>query len=103
MIIVSQDKTMSLNLDNIEAIGVGNPLENNDGKFQILVETTSDNQYQIAKYETEERAKEILDDITNTRAIFEIYKCSDANTQNIFDEKMLKENLIFDTYEMPKE
>lgn len=103
MLIISQDKTMSLNLDNIEAIGIGNPLENNNGKFQILVETTSDNQYPIAEYETEERAKEILDDIANTRAIFEIYKCSDANTQDIFDEKMLKENLIFDTYEMPKE
>jgi len=103
MLIINQDKTMSLNLDNIEAIGVGNPLENKNGKFQILVNTTSDNQYPMAEYETEERAKEILDDITNTRAIFEIYKCSDANTQHIFDEKMLKENLIFDTYEMPKE
>lgn len=60
MLIISQDKTMLLNFENIEAIGVGNPLEDNDGKFQILVETTSDNQYPIAEYGTEERAKEVL-------------------------------------------
>lgn len=69
MLIVSQDKTMSLNLDNIEAIGVGNPLEDNDGKFQILVNTTSDNQYPIAEYETEERAKEIMMQIVKWQSI----------------------------------
>lgn len=63
MIIVSQDKKMILNFKNIEAIGIGNPLEDKDGKFKILIETTSDNQYPIAEYETEERAKEVLQEI----------------------------------------
>lgn len=63
MIIVSQDKTMIFNFENIETIGIGNPLENNEGKFLILAETVSDNQYPIAEYETEERAKEVLQEI----------------------------------------
>lgn len=63
MIIISQDKTMILNFEYIETIEIGNPLENNDGKFKILCDTTSDNQYTIAEYETEERAKEVLQEI----------------------------------------
>lgn len=63
MVIVSQDKTMILNYENIEAIGIGNPLENDEGKFTILVDTISDNQYKIAKYDTEERTKEVLQEL----------------------------------------
>ena len=65
MVIISQDKTMILNFENIETIEIGNPLENNDGKFKILCDTTSDNQYTIAGYEKEERAKEVLQEIIN--------------------------------------
>lgn len=65
MIIVNQDKTMIFNYKNIETIGIGNPLENDDGKFAILIETISDNQYPIALYETEERAKEVLQEIVS--------------------------------------
>lgn len=63
MIIISQDKTMILNFEYIETIEIENPLENNDGKFKILCDTTSDNQYTIAEYKTEERAKEVLAEI----------------------------------------
>ena len=63
MVIISQDKTMILNFENIETIEIRNPLENNDGKFKILCDTTSDNQYTIAGYEKEERAKEVLQEI----------------------------------------
>lgn len=66
MLIVSQDKEMILNYKNIEAIGIGNPLENDNGNFVILVETISDNQYPIAEYKTEERAKEVLQEIIDT-------------------------------------
>lgn len=95
MVIVNQDKTMMLNFDNIEAIGVGNPLENNDGKFQILVNTTSDNQYPIAEYETEERAKEILEDLTRLyRKNFQVIGERGGVTDFIHPPKV---------YEMPKE
>lgn len=63
MIIISQDKTMILNFEYIETIEIGNPLENNDGKFKILCDTTSDNQYTIAEYEKEKRAKGVLQEI----------------------------------------
>lgn len=63
MIIISQDKTMILNFEYIETIEIENPLENNDGKFKILCDTTSDNQYTIAEYEKEKRAKGVLQEI----------------------------------------
>ena len=63
MIIVSQDKDTIINFKNIEILGIGNPLEDDEGKFKILANTTIDNQYVIAKYKTEERAKEIIMDI----------------------------------------
>ena len=60
MVIISQDKTMILNFEYIETIEIGNPLENNDGKFKILCDTTSDNQYTIAEYKTEERENDCI-------------------------------------------
>ena len=63
MVIISQDKTMILNFEYIETIEIRNPLENNDGKLKILCDTTSDNQYTIAEYEKEKRAKGVLQEI----------------------------------------
>lgn len=63
MIIVSQDKELILNFENIEAIGIGNPLEDDDGMFKVLASTTSDNEYTLGKYKTEERAKKVLQEI----------------------------------------
>ena len=63
MIIVSQDKTEIVNFENIEVLGIGNPLENNNGKFAIIANAITDNQYILGVYETEERAKEVLQKI----------------------------------------
>lgn len=66
MIIVSQDKDTIINFDNIGILGIlgiGNPLEDDDRKFKILANTISDSQYILAKYDTEERAKEVLEQI----------------------------------------
>ena len=95
MIIVSQDKTKILNFDNIEVMGIGNPLENNDGKFQILVDTTNDNEFSIAEYETEERAKQVLQEIIGLYR-----KC-----QQVIGERGGVCNFIYPpkVYEMPKE
>lgn len=63
MIIVSQDKELILNFENIDAIGIGNPLDDDNGMFKVLASTTSDNEYTLGKYKTEERVKEILQEI----------------------------------------
>lgn len=63
MVIVSQDKELILNFENIDAIEIGNPLEYDDGLFQILAFTTSDSEFTLGKYKTEERAKEVLQEI----------------------------------------
>ena len=103
MNIVSQDKETIVNYENIEAIGIGCPLENNEGKFLILVNTSSDNQYTIAKYNTEERAKEVLQKIKQTKSDFEYYKYADESKRNELDSFMKTKYKFFDTYEMPKE
>lgn len=92
MIIVNQDKTMIFNYKNIETIVIGNPLENDDGKFAILIETISDNQYPIALYETEERAKEVLQEIVSK------YKTTLYNSRT--NETVVN---VPKVYEMPKE
>ena len=68
MTIVSQDKELILNFENIDAIGIGNPLEDDDGMFKVLASTTSDNEYTLGRYATEERAKEVLQEIILTYA-----------------------------------
>ena len=100
MIIISQDKTKILNFDNIEVIGIGNPLENNDGKFQILVDTTNDNEFSIAKYETEERAKEVLQEITFAYANMEMLKIPKIDIHQLIPATEMVRNLC---YKMPEE
>lgn len=97
MIIVSQDKDVIVNFHNIETIGTGNPLEDDEGKFKILVNTTIDNQYVIAKYATEERAKEVLQEIRNTFGVKSIQNC-DYNTADL--TMKLKHLAV---YEMPED
>ena len=68
MVIVSQDKELILNFENIDAIEIGNPLEYVDGMFKVFAITISDNEYTIGKYSTEKRAKEVLQEIILTYA-----------------------------------
>ena len=59
MIIVSQDKVANINYNNIEAIY----MLKKDDKIEINVRGNYD--YTIGKYETEERAKDVLQEIIN--------------------------------------
>lgn len=62
MIIVSQDKSVIVNCENMESIEIGNVAEN-QGKGIIYARLVSDYFYKIGEYKTEERAKEVLKEI----------------------------------------
>lgn len=93
MIIVSQCKDTIINFKNIEILGIGNPLEDDDGKFKILANTIIENQYVIAKYKTEERAKEVLQEIIKSYRDYRTAEC-DGYTN------VLQETAVF---EMPED
>lgn len=93
MIIVSQCKDTIINFKNIEILGIGNPLEDDEGKFKILANTIIENQYVIAKYKTEKRAKEVLQEIIKSYRYYRTAEC-DGYTN------VLQETAVF---EMPKD
>ena len=104
MIIVSQDKKSTVNYENIEVLGIGNPLENNNGKFAIIANAITDNQYILAEYKTEERAKEVLQEIITTYQNFKMYEsCTDISGQAGILRALKESNKDLFVYEMPKE
>lgn len=97
MIIVSQDKTEIINFNKIDNIYVS-------GKFISLNFGLNDNEV-IGQYETEERAKKVLKEITECYANTEQYKCLSSMPNCVGEEKVnvlnrLAENAVI--YEMPK-
>lgn len=101
MTIISQEKDATINFDNITTVR----LRNNEDNKSILIgiDDVSGCSYIIAKYETEERAKEVINDIAPTKAMFEYFKCMNSVTQELMAEGMRDNDIMFDTYEMPKE
>ena len=97
MIIVGQDKDIILNFNNTESIAILNPLEDNDGMFRVCAITPSDNEYTLGKYKTEERAKEVLQEI------IKVYKFYKGKTYYVEDEKKLLGKYEYGVYEMPVE
>lgn len=91
MIIVSQDKVANINYNNIEAIY----MLKKDDKIEINVRGNYD--YTIGKYKTEERAKEVLQEIVKTYVLTEQYRVEDGRTRI----KLMMEGVLL--YEMPKE
>ena len=97
MIIVGQDKDIILNFENIDMILVGNPLDTDNGEFQIIANTISDNEVRLGCYKTEERAKEVLQEIIK---VCKFYK---GKTYYVEDEKKLLGKYEYGVYEMPVE
>ena len=64
MIIVSQDKNVIINFDNITTIGSGTDYGTKK-KIIICVNTLGGEHFSIGQYDTEERAKEVLQEIVN--------------------------------------
>ena len=88
MIIVSQDETSIINFDNIEKIYVS-------WKF-ISVNYSLNNNECIAEYKTEERAKEVLQEIV--KATIENKKAEE--TKDMFGFSIITADTY---YQMPKE
>lgn len=87
MIIVSQDKVANINYNNIEAIY----MLKKDDKIEINVRGNYD--YTIGKYETEERAKEVLQEIIDK---YKEYATIQNRVGSISDVEILPK-----VYEMP--
>ena len=94
MIIVSQDKKSIHNFDNILSLQV----ERSD----VIVYDTINDGSSLGIYSSEERAKEVLQEIVKQKAIFEFFKNVPETTQILLAKDFKEDNEIFDTYEMPE-
>lgn len=83
MIIVSQDRDILVNFDNVESIWIYS-----DEKSRFSIEATADTNSTLGYYKTEERAKEVLNEI------IELYK-NQINKYHFTS--------VNNVYEIPKE
>ena len=95
MLIVSQDKDGIINFENITAIRLIINLEDNK-RNMIAIDTVNAERYTVAKYVTEKRAKEVLQEIVKTYVLTEQYKVEDERTRI----KLMMEGILL--YEMPR-
>lgn len=102
MIIVSQDKTQIFNFDNINYLQMG---KNFDNDFAVEINYSDCNYNVIARYKTEKRAKEVLQEILKQKAMFELYRLlpTGGREQTEMLERFVQKRIILDTYEMPEE
>lgn len=95
MIIVSQDKNMIINFNSIVSIYVIKNYVSEEKGYQgynIDFATNEEINFVLATYDTEERAKEVLQEIINAYL--------DCNEQNYLAEFAYVKNKV---YETPKE
>lgn len=91
MIIVSQDKKRIMNFNTIDSIYISN-----NGKSYIYAGTISSDDFNIGEYATEERAKQVLQEIINTFSCNEVSgKLEEIRTRIEFKK--------ISRYEMPQD
>ena len=91
MIIVSQDKKRIVNFDNLTQVYITHCEEDNTGYF-IRVETVDSLYEDLGEYVTEERAREVLEEIIKAYRDYRTAEC-DGYTN------VLQETAV---YEMPE-
>ena len=74
MIIVSQDRDLIINFDNVTVIGIA---QNNSKEIDSIT-VVKEEQY-LGEYKTEERAKEVLAEIIN---MYKFNKCEAVGQKN---------------------
>ena len=92
MLILSQDKKEIVNLNNVESISIWKPIDN---EKKCTIQSISNNNITLAVYDTEERAKEVLQEII--KAYIENKKSQEANS--MFGYSIISNNTY---YEMPE-
>lgn len=92
MIIINQDRTVILNYENIEAIGVAKSTKD---RFKIIAATVTNSEIEIAQYKTEERAKEVLNEIKEKYTEYAKISNVSGDIRQVF--------ILPKVYEMPKE
>ncbi len=97
MIIVSQDKRIITNFDKTIGLQINEHIFNSDGErdFEIRV-ITEKRDCVIAYYETEERAKEVLQEIINCFSFTELKGMPE-------ELKLIMDITKLGRYQMPKE
>ena len=99
MIIVIQDKTEIVNFDNIMNINIYGCKEDGYSISAGFIVGRDDNYRELGLYETEERAKEVLEQITIAYANIKIIKIPAIHIKETLSAKELKRNIVF---EMPE-
>ena len=95
---MSQDKNMIINFNSIVSTYVIKDYVSEEKGYKgynIDFATNEEINFVLATYETEERAREVLQEIWNFYEIAKRYECSSNNGITIFLEKRF-------TYEMPE-
>lgn len=100
MLIVSQDKDNIVNFSNIVSIGIEDFDLNENNYYQRITAETLGTAVVLGDYKTEERAKEVLEEITSAYTIMEIFKTPIIDTYQTIPGEEIARNIC---YEMPKE
>lgn len=102
MIIVSQDKKVILNFNNIVLLEIGEHIANMDGEKEATIEAFDEhgNTSILAYYDTEERAKEVLNEIERAYCSIEMLPFIQISAKDGIKGKDLAPIIA---YEMPKE
>lgn len=107
MIIVSQDKNIVVNFDNVANINIekcyNESIREEDFTFDILVFIVSSGLVRIGKYKTQERAKEVLQEIISAFSDFEYFKSTEESNKENIGIKIFANYGTIDVYKMPEE
>lgn len=95
MIIITQDKKQIVNFNNTEIIF----LKQNEVWYQGAYAEG----YQLGRYLTEKRAKEVLTQIVHRYSAVEMYKIADEQTKNAIAQIYIEKEITPYTFEMPEE
>ena len=108
MIIVSQDRKMLINFNSIVSVYVikncvsKDYVSEEDKGYNIDFATNEEINFVLATYKTEERAKEVLQQIACRYSSEEMYKRADSKTQEVLTRKYLEIEIIPYIFEMPE-